>query len=314
MAEKAFPSYGTTTMNPTGILREAMKLLARNEKLMLQVILLALSPFSFLVLLHYLVAGPLLEKVEDTYESSSLDPRDLKALVVLEIPFLVALCIVSMFGTTITIYASALTCIGKSATLKELMLWILSTWKKPAITWLYISLLTIAYTLLSLFSIQLPSLIIGTTNATYTYAYPCSWLVAILAASFYLYLATVWTLGLTISVVEDDCHGVTALRKSGKLMEGRKFQGFFLMLTLVLLSLPVYVLFYVTSADDDDVLGPVIRLSFMFIATLLFCLTNIFTFVVYTVFYFECKHSHGEKLDMELGPGYRSVPTITNAS
>ncbi|KAA8540175.1 hypothetical protein F0562_024262 [Nyssa sinensis] len=270
------------TMNPTGILREAMKLPARNQKLMLQVILLTLAPFSLLVLLHYLVASPLLQKVEDTYESSSLDPKDLRSLVALEIPFLVALCIVSVFGTIITIHASAFTYVGKSLSLKELMLWIFSTWKKPAITWLYVSLLTIAYIVVSLFSIQLPTLIlIGTTNATYA----CSWLVAILAALLYLYFAPVWTLGLPISVVEDDCHGLMALKKSGKLVE-----------------------------DDDDVLGPVIRISSMLVATVLFCLTNMFTFVVHTVFYFECKRSHGEKLDMELGPGYHSVPTIINAS
>ncbi|XP_057503973.1 uncharacterized protein LOC130787603 [Actinidia eriantha] len=306
--EVVSPCAPPPAKNTAGILREAMKLPAKNDKLSLQVFLLILSPFSLLVLLHYFLVSPLMHKVEDTYETSSLDPKHLTALIAIEIPFFLTFCVISMFGMSIIVQSSALTYTGKSTNLKELVLRIVSNWKKPGITSIYILFLTIAYILLSLVSLRLASLI-GNGVASNV----CNWVIGVLASSSYLYLDCVWILGFVISILEDDCYGEKAIGKARRLIRGRGLQGFSLMLILALLSVPIYVLFYVTTMDDDDELGPVARFAFTFIATVLFSLTNFFTFMVLTVFHLECKQSHGENLETEFGPGYLLVPTVNHA-
>jgi len=77
------------------------------------------------------------------------------------------------------------------------------------------------------------------------------------------------------------------------------------------LSVPIYVLFYVTATDDDDdddELGLFTQLAFGIFATVLFCRAKFFTFVVFTVFYCECKQSEGGRVDTELGVWYGLVP------
>ncbi|GMP25858.1 hypothetical protein CsSME_00002523 [Camellia sinensis var. sinensis] len=117
MAGEPFsPCFGTTipAKNIAGIFREAMKLPVKNEKLMVQAFFLVLSPFSLLVLLHYLIVGPLMQKVEDIYETSTLDPKDTRDLIAIKIPFLISFIFVSLFRISITINSSALIYNGKT--------------------------------------------------------------------------------------------------------------------------------------------------------------------------------------------------------
>ena len=109
--------------------------------------------------------------------------------------------------------------------------------------------------------------------------------------------------------MDDECYGAKALEKAVKLSRGRKIQGFFLMLILELISIPIYILFYVASSSDDDEVGAVTVFGFGFIATILFCLVNMFSYVVFSVFYSECKKNSGEGIEMGIGHGYSLAPT-----
>ncbi|XP_031282907.1 uncharacterized protein LOC116141548 [Pistacia vera] len=278
----------------TGILRDSIKIPAKNGKLIFQLMPLILCPFYLLVLLHDFTAGPLEAKVEDGYERGELNQKDVGALVGVELLFMAAFLIIFLFEMMVTIfYASdlAYNTAGSSMKVMDLMLRIKSTWTKPLITWLYVSFLTIIYTVFVLITIRLISLIVW------------KGLAAILAIILYLYVAQIWGLGLVISAVERDCKGGTAVKRARKLLEGRKLEGFFIMLILFLLSVPIYILFYVTLTDDDDELGVIAQIAFGFVATLLFCVVTFFSFVVFTLFYHECKQSYGEKLDMEMKSG-----------
>ncbi|KAJ4838797.1 hypothetical protein Tsubulata_021616 [Turnera subulata] len=283
-------------LSVTEILRAAIGIPARNGKLMLRVILVILFPFAFAVLLHYILAGPLMHKVEDDYENSSLDQKDVRALAGLELFFLVGFCILSFCGMLLTIYASASSYIGNHMGLNDLTLRIRLVWKNALIAWLYVSFLTVVY-IVSLFVLIKLVGLVSTRDFTYVW----SWMVAILGGTFYCYLAASWTLALVISALEGD--GLNALRKARKIIRGRDLQGFCLMLILSVMSIPIYLFFYVTAADDDDQLGPFPQFVFGSLATILFCLAKFFFFVVFTVFYCDCKKSIGQRVEMELGTG-----------
>ncbi|KAJ9693488.1 hypothetical protein PVL29_012318 [Vitis rotundifolia] len=312
MAEKAPSSSSSSTttslassavgqqINVIGIFREAIKTPARNGKLMLQIMLLVVSPCTLLVLLHHLFVAPLMEKVEDNYKS--IHWEDLRALLGIEAPLLVGFWAVSMFGITITIYAAAMTYARRSVSLKDLLSCI--QWKKPIITSLYVSFIPVVYAILVIGLIKSINLV---TREDAGQAWRGA--TAVVAALLYIYLTSVSTLGLVVSVMDDECYGAKALEKAVKLSRGRKLQGFFLMLILELLSIPIYILFYVASTDDDDEVGAVTLFSFGFIATVLFCLVNMLSYVVFAVFYSECKKNSGEGIEMGIGPGYSLVPT-----
>jgi len=295
-----------TPLNVIGILREAITILARNGKFMLQVMLTILFPFSLIGLLHYLLAGFFIERVEDSYEKNSpLGQKDVRTLIGLELAFFAAFFFVCFFGIMLTIHASASSYLGKNTGLNDLISSIHYAWKKPLITWLCVSLFTLTYAVLAIVLIKLVSLLDPNSYAIYLWG----WFLTILAALFYLYLDASWTLALVISVLENDSCGTKGLKRSEKLIRGRKIQGFLLMFILTALVVPIYVLLYVTATDDDDdELGPFAQFAFRFVATVLFCLSKFFVSVVFTVFYYECKQSEGERVVMELGVGYSLAP------
>ncbi|OVA15745.1 hypothetical protein BVC80_1829g38 [Macleaya cordata] len=292
-------------LNVTKILRESLKLPFENGKLTVSIVLLVLLPYSILVLIHNLVIVPIIQKLEDQEPPDGLadDQKHLKAFLVFEAVFFLAFSLVSLFGIIVTIYGSAaIYAKNKSVSFKELFSKIRATWKRAMITWIYISIYTVVYTLVSVVWIVAFVLVIK-TGSTVTWFF----LLGCLAAILYLYLAVVWTLSMVISVLEEGCYGIKAIQKARDLIRGREIQGFGIMLSVVLLTCPISVLYYLNALGDDQVMA---RLVLGFFVTVPFCFAKFFTYLVYTVFYYEYKKSHGERAEeLELGGcGYGLVP------
>ncbi|PIN15253.1 hypothetical protein CDL12_12105 [Handroanthus impetiginosus] len=280
----------------SGIMRKAIHFPMKNKKLMLQVFILVLIPFMMLLLLHSLIVTPLMAKVEDSYENSSMNHQDLISLVIAEIPFAFAFCLLLLFASAITILASVSTHRGESLGPKGVLLSIKYKWKNIFVSGLYCSFIMTVFIGVTIILARLTALM--------------GILAAILA---YPYLASICTLMLVISTVEDECHGKRAFRCATEITRQGRFQGYFLMIILFLLSIPVYVLFYVTSTDDDDENCLITQFGFLLVATVLFCLTIFFNTLVHTLFYLDYKQRNGGQIE-ELETRYHSVPTSTNTS
>ncbi|KAF8400420.1 hypothetical protein HHK36_013718 [Tetracentron sinense] len=83
-----------------------------------------LLPFSLLVLVYGLVDGPLMEELMDHDKEL---PKGV--LLVLELAFFITFCLVSLFGITATINASAVAYIGKSTVLAAMFyLYLVTVW------------------------------------------------------------------------------------------------------------------------------------------------------------------------------------------
>lgn len=279
-----------------GILREALKLTWKNKKFLLSITLFVLPPFTILSLGNNFLVFLLMSDVASKEALLSLDgndqsktkhalagiQKDFRILVGIELCFFIALWMVVLVAMMTIVYSSAMAYVGKDFTYKGMLSRIKMTLKRPAITWFYVSFFTAAYVI---FIMVLIWLVLPEGGAFIALVA----LMSLLALVVYLYLAAVWTLGLIISIIEDDCYGLVALSKAGELIRGRKVQGFLLMLFLTVIALVLYActgyLFVASSAFD-------------LLAVSLLCLVNFFAFVVYTVFYYECKKTHGEKLEM----------------
>jgi len=90
----------------------------------------------------------------------------------------------------------------------------------------------------------------------------------------------VWTVGVVVSVVEDGCRGLEALHRAGEAVRARRAQGF-----LIALALAVANAFLGSGGGGRgwrDAPACALRV-----------LLGMFSPMVYTVFYHECKRSHG---------------------
>ncbi|KAI4379244.1 hypothetical protein MLD38_005567 [Melastoma candidum] len=272
---------------------EAARLPLRNPKLAVLVFHLVFLPYGLLVLLHSLFLSSLLERVEDM---SSLDMNIVRALATRESAFLSLFSAVSFIGMLLVVRGSDLVYAGidKRVGMGGLLTRVWNAWRVPLVTWVLVSVLTVAGVVVYVLTVRL-------ANGVNIW-WGC--LAMALAAGGYLWFAAIGNLFLVVSVLEERIGNLKSVAsRSWKLMRGKWKEGFGIMLVLETMSVPIYVVFSVTTTDDDDTLGLVTRLGFGYTATALFCIARFFSFVVFTVFYHGCRRCHGEKLGTELGIG-----------
>ncbi|KAK1290382.1 hypothetical protein QJS10_CPB18g00271 [Acorus calamus] len=300
----------TTTTNNNhalgvpSIIREALNLPQKNPKLSLSIVLLVFLTDYPLSLSHHLLMSPrLITLVDNDSDYNLTDPPSTNTGLIISIEslFFIALSVLSLFTMSVTVHASSATYTNKHVTLHDSIRSPLLKWKNPFVTLGYVFLITVAYALLM--SVILGSLMLFSSGSPFfVILITC---VGLFLTVFYIHFSVVWMLGLTVSIVEDECYGMDALVRANKVIEGRKSDGFLLMVMLLLLYVPVTGLGYVNLVDDD--LGQVGRVVGGVVVVVLMCLVKLFGFVGFVVFYYECKKGHGEKVEME-SLGYAVVP------
>ena len=173
---------------------------------------------------------------------------------------------------------------AKVLNFKEMLLSIRARWKRPLITFFcmfFISLVSI-----SLFLIVF-GLIAVLTDGSLSISLVIG--LIIFSVGFYVYLSAVWTLSLVVSVLEENSSGMKAIDRATELMKGKKLQGCVLMLILLLASAVIYGTFalFAMKTQKSRLIWVAISVSRIWS----FCLKKLFVFVVFTMFYHECKRS-----------------------
>ncbi|XP_077237081.1 uncharacterized protein LOC143878719 [Tasmannia lanceolata] len=309
------PSF--MAMGILGILSEALKIPFRNGKLALSLALLLLIPSSLLFLANDFALRPLsLDLFEKAYLLKKTDPKsheysellsgiveDIRIMAGKELIFIIVSCIISLFSYMAAVYASAVTYADKYLTLNELLYRIGKTWKRPVITWLYMLLLSLGYLLLIVVLILFLH-VIGSGSSFVLGA--LSVILALFAILSCFYLVVVWTLGLVISIIEEGCYGIEALSKAHELIKGRRVQGVVLFLISTIIPMAISQILAIKMTDINNTESTQIIKGLVLINISGFA--SLYTHVVSTVFYYECKKSHGEEVEVQGMMGYSKVP------
>lgn len=116
--------------------------------------------------------------------------------------------------------------------------------------------------------------------------------VGIISFLFFLYLSIVWILALVISVIEEDCYGIKAIAKGGRLIKGNRLNGFMLNISFSIISSSLFLCFMKINKPNKGVINQIIMSIFLVIISSLF---NLLLVVAYTVLYSHCKKNHGEE-------------------
>ncbi|KAK1267967.1 hypothetical protein QJS04_geneDACA022885 [Acorus gramineus] len=278
----------------SSILWVALTLPFKNPKLIVSNMLLVLTVSSLLTLGLNLTLNP----VESDMESKAAllpteDPnspeaeetingilKDFRELLGIELAFMVPFFIIGLYTLVSVVYSSAVTYHDKPLTLDAMLSDIKWAWKGPAITSLYFAAFAMAY----MFGIVIVSMLIkGAAGAVVLIA-----VVVILTSLYGLYLIAVGMVSLVTSVLEEDCYGMEAIKKARELTKGRRLQGFELVLIEFVVNLVVVALVNPKQASGSMV--PTVMT--MFIS----CLFKMIMFMVFTVFYYDCKKSSGEEV------------------
>ncbi|XP_077237078.1 uncharacterized protein LOC143878717 [Tasmannia lanceolata] len=194
--------------------------------------------------------------------------KDIRIIAGEELIFLIATYVMLLFSSIATFCASALTYASNHLTLNEFFSRFGRTWKRPVITYLYNTVSSLGYLLLSVVLIVLLyvmesggslalvalGVILAIFARIYCSPYPSS---------------LVRTLGLVISVVEEGCYGIE-----------------------------------MSDVINTEATRIVMGLVLINIAGLV----SLYTSVVTTVFYYGCKKSHGEEVEVQRAMSYIMLP------
>ncbi|KAK1550235.1 hypothetical protein Q3G72_015957 [Acer saccharum] len=224
--------------------------------------------------------------------------QDISAFIGREWIFILIGTITSLFFATATIILSAALHGGKNLSAKELLFSTIRSIKRPFYTWFYTTLFVLGYNFFVLANL-LPTVLI--VQNPFAVKALCTILV-ILASVLYIYLAVVWILALVISVLEEKS-GIEALGKAAQLVKGMQVHGFLLNLLYTIL---VCVLF------QGIRLLPIKESSLFHISIGLLVVNStrlvwMFGLMAFTVFYHQCKKTHGEEVELQVSFEYSKI-------
>lgn len=231
--------------------------------------------------------------------------EDARFLARVEWIFFLAIYVTSLFSAATAISASGATYRGKDISIKDLLLGVVKSWKRPSITFLYITLLQSGY----LFFTWATLCIFMLMFVGEVFLPAISWIIIILATVFLSYLAIVWTLAFVVSVMEERC-GIDALGKAGELVKGLEMSGFFLNLVFGVVASVVYQGFRLININQSAV----IRLLIVLLVSNSLCLLKVFEMMAFTVLYYECKKNKGEETEIHGSLEYTKIPATAPIS
>ncbi|KAL5700146.1 hypothetical protein ACHQM5_025631 [Ranunculus cassubicifolius] len=307
-------SYYSELQNVMLILKKTFKLLERNKKIFLSIVLATMIPLYLFLLANKFILASLFNNLSlvavSLFTMTPATPdyarqifkiqEDTILVFLVEMIYLVIAAMVSLSSMVSTIYVSGMSYIGKDLTLKELWSKIKQIWVRPLITWFYTSLMITGVSLV----ILLPCIFVAFARGSIVML-AVGIIPIVLVSIVNIYLGLIWLVGLVSSVLED-CSGLEALGKAEKLVSKKKIVGFVLMIVLVVPFSAIYLLTVMSSGRPTGI----VQFSMMDIAVTLGILLNIVSIMTCTVFYFDCKHSHGEQVELEEEMGYTKVSTI----
>lgn len=187
----------------------------------------------------------------------------------------------SLFLSLSSIYTFAAAYTDTDLTPDGLLIRIVRRWYPTMVTRLYAVLLAVGIALLcssALVSVALSSL----SDAIF---------LAFLVAFLYLYLSTRWRMSLVIAIVEETW-GIGALSWAVNLYLGNKKRGVALTAMMVTVKAAIYGALLVGLVMASDPTKQTL-IGMGCVGAVAESAWNLYTMAVYTVFYYECRKSHG---------------------
>lgn len=298
------------------ILNKSIKIVSKNGRLMVVVTSVYLIVYSLFFVLNLSSIKPIItDLITKGILLPSLDPqgllfaqslvtilKDVKTLVGVEIAFLLTLFVISLFAQNAIILVTGASCNDKKISNKDFISKVPRGLTRLFITSFHVTLLRVGFLYFGSVTLMVPTIMVSEYKIVYKMIL---WALIILVVTLYLYFSVVWVLSLVVSVLEE-CSGIEALGKAGRLVKGKKLEGLFLNILTNLLAYPFFhVLIKFTLVSQSELTQTLFR----FFVMSCICLLITFKLQAYTVLYFECKKNDGEEIELHGNVEYSKIPT-----
>ena len=287
-----------------GIIREAVRIGIRNPSFIPLATIVSL-PLFCITLLHELLLQHILMEASLSPQlrkpppnSNSLAVTRLTHMMsgrvlLLALLYLIPIQFLNLLTAVTTVYsASAIHAGARPLGLQDMLHNSIAKtrWKGPLVTYVYTFLLSNISSMVIVFFILLGPLLVSRNVLLLL----VSMMGVMIALGIWLVLSAWWNMGVVISILEDK-GGLEALSTSQYLSKGNRLRGFALML---LNFIWLYGLSWSTLHVRGSFSG---RIVLAFVNTGLVCVGKVIKWVVFIVYYHDCKWRCREKVDMEEG-------------
>ncbi|KAI3771972.1 hypothetical protein L6452_03145 [Arctium lappa] len=298
-----------------GILKKSINIMMKNGRLLAIVTSIYLIIASFFFVWNMSTIKPIIfDFSTKALQLGSQDPlglpfaqhlasilKDIKLFLGIELAFFLSLFLTSLFAQTAIILLIGVSYKNTKISSKDLIVSMPRSSTRLFITSFQVALLRVGYIYFGFIALMVPTIMVSGHKIM---SKVILWVLMIFLGSLYLYFSVVWLMSLVISVLEE-CSGIEALGKAGKLVKGKKLEGFSLNLMFNLLA---YVFFHVLLNRSAVIQSELTQALFRFFLMSCICLIVVFELQAYTVLYFECKKSHGEEIELQGSVEYSKIP------
>ncbi|CAI9098673.1 OLC1v1035358C1 [Oldenlandia corymbosa var. corymbosa] len=288
-----------------GILKEAYKTSFRNGRLLLFITFIMFSCYSILDLGSWFIILPIVEDLEahvkllpkngsfgdaDSVAYNKLILNDVRHFLTYSLVALFFWVLITVLAVTSTVYSTFEAYTAKGLSLKDMLLGSVSgKYKRAFKTSVWIVLISLAsaallYLVFGVILIMAQGPVLSGLNL--------NWVFFILGGCYAVYLCSLSMFSLVVSVLEEEKSGLKAIIEGNELMKGTKLQEFVLMVVVILAAIANskgFGYLETVTGTENATLAMVIGVAISFPGTLVFCLLKVFVFVVFTLFYHECK-------------------------
>ncbi|KAF7153633.1 hypothetical protein RHSIM_Rhsim01G0010300 [Rhododendron simsii] len=297
-----------------GILRECMKVISKNGKLIATITTITIFLNSLLFFTEFYSSKPRISNLlteetllsllnsnfTDIVDSFKHIKKDVQIAIGFEFLYFLLCEAVNLFSLVIVILGSAVAYSNRNMSFGDFLSRIPKSCLRTLVTMFHFRLYTagnigLLWVLrLSVTILRINHLLVLITMIIFI----------IFSCIFYTYVAVIWEMALVISVIEKSCYGLGAFGKAEGLVKGKRLHGFTLSLLLIIV-LEIFNMSFKVRQSQQSVSTQIIR---GFFATAFVCLVATVYVMSYTVLYFQCKELHGEDVELEESLEYSKIP------
>ncbi|XP_054794553.1 uncharacterized protein LOC129300053 [Prosopis cineraria] len=280
---------------PLKIVFDSLKIFLRTKRLFFFIFFFVSVPLSFLIFSVFLSTCHLRYKIYHLEAVALLAPTRFEArhvwtesredaiyLLRIKALFSVPCFLLSLVTAVASVHATVLSYNGKVPTLQSATAAVKQNWKRPSVTTIFIYAILLAFALLQ------------RILAALTPWPQLRFILLAIGSGVEVYLMAVLSLGLVVSIAEER-FGWEAIKVGSGLMAGRRFCGWVLSGLLLLVSglirgkMEELVEGPISSSEFLSSMGAAGKMGIMCV----YGAAVVWSYLVTTVFYFECKRRHG---------------------
>ncbi|GJS69740.1 hypothetical protein Tco_0702581 [Tanacetum coccineum] len=305
MENKPIPQF-QSSLGFIGIIKESFKTAIRNQKLLVPTLLLVFLTSSQLDFAQKTLLAPVVRDfllqlgkhpyIVQDFTYSTIDHHiydgaldGLREILLAKFVLMAIASIITLVFLIVSVSSTYEAYTAKLLGPKDIFLKIKESWKRPIVTSFYMTLLSLGLAFFYTTSIVVSSILAVNSCAMMI-------LGAMITLSIpicYYYVATLWTVSMIVSVLEDGVGGLKAIWRAAELIKGKRLQASLMMVLFsIAYGLVLLMATFLRSYSRSMSAPLVIMIPF---TNGFYCLLKLFMFVVYTVFYHERRTSHDEK-------------------